>query len=61
MSPSAGSAPLELRVATLNLRNLADRWDERLPLLLADFGNLIFVSAACADGDFQRILRVYGH
>ena len=25
-----------LRVATINLRNLADRWDERLPLLLAD-------------------------
>ena len=25
-----------IRVATLNIRNLADRWDERLPLLLAD-------------------------
>jgi len=25
-----------LRIATLNLRNLADRWEERLPLLLAD-------------------------
>ena len=25
-----------LHVATLNIRNLADRWDERLPLLLAD-------------------------
>jgi len=25
-----------LAVATLNIRNLADRWDERLPLLLAD-------------------------
>ncbi len=25
-----------LRVATINIRNLADRWDERLPLLLAD-------------------------
>jgi len=25
-----------LRIATLNIRNLADRWDERLPLLLAD-------------------------
>jgi endonuclease/exonuclease/phosphatase family metal-dependent hydrolase len=25
-----------LTVATLNIRNLADRWDERLPLLLAD-------------------------
>ena len=25
-----------LHVATLNLRNLSDRWDERLPLLLAD-------------------------
>ena len=27
MSASAADAPLELRVATLNLRNLADRWD----------------------------------
>ncbi len=27
---------IRLRVATLNLRNLADRWEERLPLLLAD-------------------------
>lgn len=26
----------QVRVATLNIRNLADRWDERLPLLLAD-------------------------
>jgi endonuclease/exonuclease/phosphatase family metal-dependent hydrolase len=26
-----------LHVATLNIRNLADRWNERLPLLLADF------------------------
>jgi endonuclease/exonuclease/phosphatase family metal-dependent hydrolase len=25
-----------LHVATLNIRNLADRWDERLPLILAD-------------------------
>jgi endonuclease/exonuclease/phosphatase family metal-dependent hydrolase len=29
-----------LIVATLNIRNLADRWDERLPLLLADMGAL---------------------
>ncbi len=29
-----------IRVATLNLRNLADRWDERLPLLLADMAAL---------------------
>ena len=29
-----------LRVATLNIRNLADRWWERLPLLLADFAAL---------------------
>lgn len=29
-----------VRVATLNLRNLADRWDERLPLLLADMAAL---------------------
>ncbi len=27
-------------VATLNILNLADRWDERLPLLLADFAAL---------------------
>jgi endonuclease/exonuclease/phosphatase family metal-dependent hydrolase len=40
VSASAADAPLELRVATLNLRNLADRWDERLPLLLADFAAL---------------------
>ncbi|HET7678293.1 MAG TPA: endonuclease/exonuclease/phosphatase family protein [Candidatus Limnocylindrales bacterium] len=33
-------AQIRLRLATLNLRNLADRWDERLPLLLADFGAL---------------------
>ena len=30
----------ELVVATLNLRNLADRWTERLPLLLADMAAL---------------------
>jgi endonuclease/exonuclease/phosphatase family metal-dependent hydrolase len=29
-----------LHVASLNIRNLADRWDERLPLLLADFAAL---------------------
>lgn len=29
-----------LLVATLNLRNIADRWNERLPLLLADFAAL---------------------
>jgi endonuclease/exonuclease/phosphatase family metal-dependent hydrolase len=29
-----------LHVATLNIRNLADRWDERLPLLMADFAAL---------------------
>jgi endonuclease/exonuclease/phosphatase family metal-dependent hydrolase len=28
--------PNSLHVATLNVRNFADRWDERLPLLLAD-------------------------
>ncbi|HEX5824059.1 MAG TPA: endonuclease/exonuclease/phosphatase family protein [Candidatus Limnocylindrales bacterium] len=27
-------------VATLNIRNLADRWDERLPLILADMAAL---------------------
>jgi len=29
-----------LTIATLNIRNLADRWDERLPLLLADMSAL---------------------
>lgn len=29
-----------LLVATLNLRNIADRWPERIPLLLADFAAL---------------------
>ena len=29
-----------IRVATLNILNLADRWDERLPLLLADMAAL---------------------
>jgi len=28
------------QVATLNIRNLADRWDERLPLILADMAAL---------------------
>jgi endonuclease/exonuclease/phosphatase family metal-dependent hydrolase len=28
--------PHPVHVATLNLRNMSDRWDERLPLLLAD-------------------------
>jgi len=30
----------QLHVATLNIRNLADRWNERLPLLLADMSAL---------------------
>ena len=34
------SAVARLHVATLNIRNLADRWDERLPLLLADMAAL---------------------
>jgi endonuclease/exonuclease/phosphatase family metal-dependent hydrolase len=29
-----------LVIATLNIRNIADRWDERLPLLLADMAAL---------------------
>lgn len=29
-----------LHVATINIRNLMDRWNERLPLLLADFAAL---------------------
>jgi endonuclease/exonuclease/phosphatase family metal-dependent hydrolase len=32
--------PDALHVATLNLRNIADRWPERIPLLLADMGAL---------------------
>src|SRR4051812_40509010 len=31
---------ISLHIATLNIRNLADRWDERLPLLLADMAAL---------------------
>ena len=31
---------IEFHVATLNIRNLADRWSERLPLLLSDFAAL---------------------
>jgi len=31
---------MQLDVATLNLRNIADRWPERLPLLLADMAAL---------------------
>lgn len=30
----------ELEIATLNIRNIADRWGERLPLLLADMAAL---------------------
>jgi endonuclease/exonuclease/phosphatase family metal-dependent hydrolase len=32
--------PTPIRVLTLNLRNMADRWPERLPLLLTEFGAL---------------------
>lgn len=32
--------PDELHVATLNLRNIADRWPERIPLLIADMAAL---------------------
>ena len=51
-SGTRGRAPLQVRpvadggrgerlsVATLNLRNIADRWPERIPLLLADFAAL---------------------
>lgn len=31
---------VQIHVATLNIRNLADRWPERLPLLLADMAAL---------------------
>jgi len=40
VSASSAALPTELRVASLNLRNLADRWEQRLPLLLADFAAL---------------------
>src|SRR6185295_15374983 len=33
-------ADTQLLVATLNLRNIADRWPERIPLLLADMAAL---------------------
>lgn len=39
-SPSRGRQSDELLVATLNLRNIADRWSERIPLLLADMAAL---------------------
>ena len=39
MADTAGTADA-LLVATLNLRNIADRWTERLPLLLADMAAL---------------------
>ena len=39
-SPSRGRQLDELLVATLNLRNIADRWSERIPLLLADMAAL---------------------
>ncbi|HSL98357.1 MAG TPA: endonuclease/exonuclease/phosphatase family protein [Candidatus Deferrimicrobiaceae bacterium] len=38
--PRRAAAAAELVVATLNLRNIADRWVERLPLLLADMAAL---------------------
>ena len=39
--PGGGLSGMDrLHVATLNILNLADRWDERLPLLLADFAAL---------------------
>src|SRR5260221_592142 len=33
-------AETELLVATFNIRNIADRWPERIPLLLADMAAL---------------------
>lgn len=36
----ASSTAVRLRLATLNIRNLMDRWEERLPLLLADMAAL---------------------
>jgi endonuclease/exonuclease/phosphatase family metal-dependent hydrolase len=39
-SPSRGAGGDGLLVATLNLRNIADRWPERIPLLLADMAAL---------------------
>ena len=40
-TPPSSRSPMDrLHVATLNIRNLADRWFERLPLLLADMAAL---------------------
>jgi endonuclease/exonuclease/phosphatase family metal-dependent hydrolase len=39
-SRNRGLQPDQLLVATLNLRNIADRWPERIPLLLADMAAL---------------------
>jgi endonuclease/exonuclease/phosphatase family metal-dependent hydrolase len=39
-SPGRDPQPQTLLVATLNLRNVADRWPERLPLLVADMAAL---------------------
>ena len=39
-STNRGRQRDELLVATLNLRNIADRWPERIPLLLADMAAL---------------------
>ena len=36
-SVSSATVPPTLRVLTLNILNLADRWPERLPFLLPDF------------------------
>jgi endonuclease/exonuclease/phosphatase family metal-dependent hydrolase len=38
--PEAAMAGEPLHVATLNIRNIADRWPERMPLLLSDMAAL---------------------
>ena len=40
VDPSSEGPMDRLHVATLNIRNLADRWAERLPLILADMAAL---------------------
>jgi endonuclease/exonuclease/phosphatase family metal-dependent hydrolase len=54
----------ELHVATLNLRNIADRWSERLPLLLADMAalqpDLIGLQECVFAAEQDRILGAAG-
>jgi endonuclease/exonuclease/phosphatase family metal-dependent hydrolase len=53
-----------LTIGTLNLRNVADRWDERLPLLLADMAamqpNLLGVQECVYPVQQDRLLGAAG-